>query len=182
VRLLPAVVTLLLLTACGSGTTAAAPAYNAADVMFLQMLIPQNQQGIEIVRLALGPDRPVPASLKELAAAIESTQRTEIDDMKSWLRGWNQPETMAANPQAHAGHGGTKLTAPDLVGAVRTAGDHDFTRRFLDVLTGQQQGAVELARTETGTDGGVNAQARDLARRVIESRTAEVQQLLNFKA
>jgi uncharacterized protein (DUF305 family) len=170
----------LLLTACGSSATTAAPAYNAADVMFLQMLIPQNQQGIEIVRLAR--DRPVPASLKELAAAIESTQRTEVDDMKSWLRGWNQPETMETNPQAHAGHGGTKLTAPDLVSAVRTADDHEFTRRFLDVLTGQQQGAVELARTENGTDGGVNAQARDLARRVIESRTAEVKQLLNFKA
>jgi uncharacterized protein (DUF305 family) len=171
-----AVVALLL---AGCSATAAPPAYNAADVMFLQMLIPQNQQGIEIVRLAT--DRQLPPALKELAAAIESTQRTEIDDMKSWLRAWGQPETMDMNPQAHAGHGGMKMTSPDLVGAVKTAPAGEFPRKFLDVLTGQQQGAVELAQTETGTGGGINAQARDLARRVIESRTAEVKQLLNFK-
>ena len=163
-----------LLTGCA---TTATPSYNAADVMFLQMLVPQNQQGIEIVRLAAA--RPVPPGLKELAAAIEVTQRTEVDDMRRWLREWNQPETVA--PQAHAGHGGMKMTAPDLVGALKTVPDSEFTRRFLDVLTGQQQGAVELARTENGAGGGINAQARDLARRVIESRTAEVQQLLNVK-
>ncbi|WP_206784411.1 DUF305 domain-containing protein [Amycolatopsis sp. MtRt-6] len=165
----------LLLTGCGA--TTATREYNAADVMFLQMLIPLNRQGIEIVRLAAA--RPVPAELKELAAAIEVTQQTEIDDMRRWLRDWNQPETVS--PQAHAGHGGMKMTAPDVVGALRTVPDSEFTRRFLDVLAGQQQGAVELARTENGPNGGVNAQARDLARRVIESRTAEVKQLLNTK-
>jgi uncharacterized protein (DUF305 family) len=178
VRLVLAVVALLL-TGCGSGATAAAPPCNAADVMFLQMLIPQNQQGIEIARLA--PAHPLPAGLTELAAAIEVTQQTEIDDMRRWLRDWNKPEAMDANPQAHAAHGGMKMASPDLVSAVKAAPDGEFTRRFLDVLTGQQQGAVELARTENGTNGGINAQARDLARRVIESRTAEVKQLLNFK-
>jgi uncharacterized protein (DUF305 family) len=147
--------------------------------MFLQMLIPQNQQGVEIVRLAGG--RALPPDLKVLAAAIESTQQTEINDMKGWLRGWNQPDTMDMNPQAHAGHGGMQLAATDLVSTLKTAPDAEFGRKFLDVLTGQQQGAVELAHTENGTNGGVNAQARDLARRVIESRTAEVKQLLNFK-
>ncbi|WP_328447070.1 MULTISPECIES: DUF305 domain-containing protein [unclassified Amycolatopsis] len=170
----------LLLAGCGSGATASAPSYNAADVMFLQMLIPQNQQGIEIVRLVR--DRgSLPADLKVLAAAIESTQQTEIDDMKNWLRDWHQPEAMDMNPQAHAGHGGMQMTAPDLVGTLKTAPEAEFGRKFLDVLTGQQQGAVELAQTENGTSGGVNAQARDLARRVIESRSAEVKQLLNFK-
>ena len=174
------VVVALLLAGCGSGATTTAPTHNAADVMFLQMLIPQNQQGIDVVRLA--KDRPLPASLKELASAIEVTQQSEIDDMKRWLRDWGQPETMDMDPHAHAGHGGMKMTAPDLVGALKTASDADFTRKFLDVLTGQQQGAVELAQTENGTGGGVNTQARDLARRVIESRSAEVKQLLNFKA
>ncbi|MFJ7211292.1 DUF305 domain-containing protein [Amycolatopsis sp. NPDC098790] len=167
----------LLLTGCSA--TAAPPAYNAADVMFLQMLIPQNQQGIDVVRLAA--DRPLPAALKELAAAIESTQQTEITDMRNWLTAWGQPESMDMNPQAHAGHGGMKMTAPDVLGALRTAPAAEFPRKFLDVLTGQQQGAVELAQTENSANGGVNAQVRDLARRVIESRTAEVKQLLNFK-
>jgi uncharacterized protein (DUF305 family) len=170
----------LLLAGCGSGgATAAAPAYNAADVMFLQMLIPQNQQGIEVARLAA--TRQLPADLKVLAAAIESTQQTEINDMKGWLSSWSQPETMDMNPAAHAGHGGMKMTAPDLVGTLKVVPDAEFGRQFLDVLTGQQQGAVELAQTENGPSGGVNAQARDLARRVIESRGAEVKQLLNFK-
>ena len=165
----------LLLTGCGA--TAAPPSFNAADVMFLQMLVPQNQQGIEITRLA--KDRPLDPALKELAAAIAATQQTEVDTMKGWLRAWNQPEEMA--PAAHAGHGGMRTTSPDLLGALKSASGPEFTRRFLDILTGQQQGAVEVARTENGPDGGTNAQARDLARRVIDSRTAEVKQLLNFK-
>jgi uncharacterized protein (DUF305 family) len=86
---------------------------------------------------------------------------------------------MAMDPQVHAGHGGMKTTSPDVVSALKSAPDAEFGRRFLDVLTGQQQGAAELARTETGS--GVDAEARDLARRVVESRTAEVAQLLNFK-
>ena len=101
--------------------------------------------------------------------------------MQNWLRAWAQPESMDMNPQAHAGHGGMKMTSPDLVGALQAAPDAEFPRKFLDVLSGQQQGAVELAQTENGTSGGINAQARDLARRVIESRSAEVKQLLNFK-
>jgi uncharacterized protein (DUF305 family) len=176
VRVVLAVVALLL---TGCGATAAPPAYNPADVMFLQMLIPQNQQGIEIVRLAA--NHPLPPALQELAAAIESTQQTEITDMRNWLRAWSQPETMDMNPQAHTGHGGMKMTSPDLVGTLRSTPDAEFSRKFLDVLTGQQQGAVELAQTENSANGGVNAQARDLARRVIESRSAEVKQLLNFK-
>jgi uncharacterized protein (DUF305 family) len=171
VRRWPAAVALLL-TACSA--TPPPPQYNAADVMFLQMLIPQNEQGIEIAHLAA--NRRLEGELKKLAAAIEVTQRTETADMRSWLRAWNQPETTDAHA-GHAGHG----ASPDVVAALKTAPDSEFPRRFLDVLTGQQQGAAELARTENGPNGGVNAQARDLARRVIESRTAEVRQLLNFR-
>ena len=54
----------------------------------------------------------------------------------------------------------------------------DFDARFLNLLTGHQHGAVELARMEE-TDGKHPA-AKALADRIIESRTAQIRQMGTF--
>jgi uncharacterized protein (DUF305 family) len=65
---------------------------------------------------------------------------------------------------------------PAVVQALRdTPAGPDFDTRFLNLLTGHQHGAVELARLEA--KDGYNAQARALADRIITSRTAEIQQM-----
>ncbi|GAA4538441.1 DUF305 domain-containing protein [Amycolatopsis samaneae] len=173
---------LLVLTGCSGGAAApppvrapsSAPEFNAADVMFLQMMIPHHEQGVEIVRLAR--DHQVRPAVAELAAAIEATQRSEAEDMKGWLRDWGQPAT--ADASAHAGHGGMPMTSPDLIGALKSAPGAEFERRFLDILAGHQHQAVEMSQTETST--GKNPAARDLAHRIVESRTAEIKQLLGY--
>ena len=37
-----------------------------------------------------------------------------------------------------------------------------------------------MAEAENSSNGGINANARDLVRRIIESRNAEVRHLLNY--
>lgn len=171
---------LLALAGCGTGgatgETGKPPVFNASDVMFLQMMLPHHEQGVQIAQLA--KDHPARPAVKELAAAIEVTQESEISDMKHWLTDWHQPTTGTMDPQAHAAHGGMRMTDPDLVGALTKTSGPEFERKFLDVLTGHQHSAVELARTET-TDGS-NPQAKELANRIVESRTAEIKQLLTF--
>lgn len=179
------VVLLLLLTGCGVGVTEttgtrlpAAPGpdgtFNDTDVMFLQMAVPQHEQGIEMARLA--EERASRTEVRELARAIRVTQEDEVATMKDWLVAWNQPIPPDRDPAAHAGHGGMHGTDPAVLEVLRdTPAGPDFDDRFLSLLTGHQHGAVELARMEERD--GFNADARALADRIIRSRTAEIEQI-----
>lgn len=159
-----------------AGTLPAADAeHNAADVMFLQMMIAHDGQGLELT--ALAADRTVSDDVKLLAAAIDTTQREEVKIMESWLTGWKEATTASQDMSTHASHGGLPATGPEQVDALRNASDADFEAVFLNLLTGHQNSAVEL--TNLAGDG-VNPQTRDLAKRIKESRGDQVAQLLRL--
>jgi uncharacterized protein (DUF305 family) len=175
---------LLLLAGCGVGFTETTGAslsapppdgtYNDTDVMFLQMAVPQHEQGIEMARLA--EERAGRDEVRDLAAAIRVTQEDELARMKEWLVKWNQPIAYDLDPAAHTGHGGMHGTDPAVLQMLRdTPAGPDFDTSFLNPLTGHQHGAVELARMEE--KDGFNADAKALADRIIKSRTAEIQQM-----
>jgi uncharacterized protein (DUF305 family) len=69
-------------------------------------------------------------------------------------------------------------TDPAVVESLATTPAARFDRTFLNLLTGHQHGAVELARLETG--GGADPRAKDLAARIVRSRTAQVQQMAHL--
>jgi uncharacterized protein (DUF305 family) len=178
---------LLLLTGCGVGVTATTGAslsapppdgtYNDTDVMFLQMALPQHEQGIEMARLA--EERASRKEIRDLAKAIRLTQEDEVGQMRRWLTRWHQPVAPDLDPTAHAGHGGMHGTDPAVLQVLRdTPPGPEFDSRFLNLLTGHQHGAVELARMEE--KDGYSKDARALASRVISSRTAEIQQLGSY--
>lgn len=177
-------VLLLLLAGCGVGVTettgvshSAPPpdgSYNDTDVMFLQMAVPQHEQGIEMARLAAA--RASSEDVRDLAAAIMVTQEDELTEMKDWLRKWHQPVAYDPDPKAHAGHGGMHGSDPAVLQLLGdTPAGPDFDSRFLNLLTGHQHGAVELARMEE--KDGRHPDARALADRIIKSRTAQIQQM-----
>lgn len=183
---------LLLATGCSTRTPAPAPPpadaaraadtlpaadaeHNAADVMFLQMMIAHDGQGLELTGLAAG--RTVSEEVRLLAAAIDTTQREEVKIMRSWLAGWNEATAVSQDMSAHASHGGLPATGPEQVEALRNAPDADFEATFLNLLTGHQNSAVEL--TNLAADG-VNPQAKDLAERIRESRADQVAQMLRM--
>jgi uncharacterized protein (DUF305 family) len=170
--------TILGLTGCGTGVSAPSPAVNASDVMFLQMMVSQERQTAAVIRLVRG--RSVSAATRDLTAAIAATQADEVDAMVTWLRERDQPAKADPEPETHTAHGGlTSVTATDLA-ELRRARGHDFERRILNVLLGQQHNAIELARTSTATAG--DPWVKELARRVDRSRTAEVAQMLTMVA
>ncbi|MFC9253637.1 DUF305 domain-containing protein [Amycolatopsis thailandensis] len=155
----------------------AAPAsadYNDADVMFLQMMLAHNDQGVEIVKL-VKTKQAQKQELKDLAAAIEATQLTESTDMRNWLKNWGKPETGSMDPNAHHHHGGDGLTDKGLLEALSKKDGAEFTLDFADIFVAHQHNGVALARTELkdGKDPGSKA----LAQRIMDSRTGEVQQI-----
>lgn len=191
-RVLLVLATAGLVAAAGCGstggvTTAGAPlspvpatetstTFNTTDVMFQQMMIQHLGQGVEIVRLA--KTRTVRPDVKVLANAIEVTQLSEAETMKSSLTQWNQPVSVGTGSDLHTQHGGMRLTSPDTITKLGEAPDGEFERQFLTLLTGHQHNAVEMARTEI--TGGANPQVKALADRIVRSRTAEIGQMLAF--
>lgn len=177
-------VLLFLLTGCGvwftetTGVTQSAPppdgSYNDTDVMFLQMAVPQHEQGIEMARLA--EKRATRKEIRDLATAIRVTQEDELAQMREWLTAWQQPIAYDPDPTAHSSHGGMHGTDPVVLEVLQdTPAGPDFDTRFLNLLTGHQHGAVELAQLEQ--KDGFHPDARALADRIIKSRTAEIQQM-----
>jgi uncharacterized protein (DUF305 family) len=175
---------LFLLTGCGTWFTettgAVAPpqpldgSFNGTDVMFLQMAVPQHEQGIELAKLA--EKRASRKEVRELATAIRVTQEDEVARMKRWLTKWRQPIAPDLDPAAHGGHGGMHGTDPAMLEMLRnTPKGRDFDARFLNVLTAHQHGAVELARMEQRD--GFNPDTRALADTIVKSRSAEIQQI-----
>jgi uncharacterized protein (DUF305 family) len=149
---------------------------NPTDVMFVQMMLPHHRQGIEIVRLA--KDREPREEVRILAAAIDTTQSAEVDMMMAWLRAWQQPET-PADPHAHDVHGGEPETSLAEIAALQKATGADFDRRLLDTMIAHQDDAIQLARMELAS--GLDPGTKDFARRVDQSRTAEIKQMLRLR-
>ncbi|GAA1809506.1 DUF305 domain-containing protein [Actinomadura chokoriensis] len=174
---------LLLAVQCGavggSSADGSAPAtprggggFNGTDVMFLQMMLPHQEQGVALVRLA--KRHPVRPEVRTLAAAIEATEIAEARQMQTRLRGWHRP--LRADPGAHAAHGGMPQTTDAELNALAKTPPDRFERAFLNLLIAHQDDAVQFARLEIGK--GEDAWTRQLAQRVEKSRSAEIDQML----
>ncbi|MFD4637920.1 DUF305 domain-containing protein [Lentzea sp. NPDC058436] len=144
------------------------------DVMFLQMMLPHHQQGVELV--ALAKDRAQNEDLRMLAAAIEQTQATEAETMRNWLTSWGEPLT--APPDSHTGHGGMRESDPAEVERLSALRGTEFDQRLLNVMIAHQDDAVQMARWETGS--GANQEVKDLADRIDKSRTAQIGMMKTF--
>lgn len=148
--------------------------FNDTDVMFLQMLIPHHRQGLQLAELAA--ELANRAEVRDFAAAVAATQTDELADVEAWLADWNQPTAPDPDPGAHHGHGdGLHTPDPSVVTALAKTEPAAFDTTFLNLLTGHQHGAVELARMEL--KDGRHPEARDLADRIVKSRTAQIQQM-----
>ena len=173
-RIVLLLVTALLLAGCGAAQPKAD--YNAADVMFLQMMLPLHAQGLELTGLA--KERAVRPAVRDLAGELDSLQRQESATMTGWLAEWGQPTAMNADPGAHEHHGGLHQTSPAEIAALKSAPDNDFDTTFLTLMTGHLHNSVELTKTEL--DGGGNAKAKELATTIRESRAKEISRLLGL--
>ena len=178
--MLAALAGLLLLAGCAArpapapvATRAAGP-FNDNDVMFLQMMVPHLEQGRSIARLAR--DRAGRDDVRQLAAAIESTQAAEVSTMSAQLKDWHQPSTARVN--SHSEHGGMPATADVEIAALRKSNGPDFDRRFLNVMIARQDDAIQLARVETAT--GSDPDIKAMADRVDRSRSAQIHQMLDL--
>ncbi|MFE2010353.1 DUF305 domain-containing protein [Streptomyces sp. NPDC059491] len=161
----------------GAAAEAGAPgAFNDADVMFAQMMIPHHEQALEMAKLADG--RAEDAEIKELVAAVERAQDPEIAKMRAWLKGWGRPES-ADHGSAHGSGSGSgseggmagMMSDQDMKDLAAAKGAA-FDRRFAELMIAHHDGAVAMAEDER--KNGRNATARKLADDVVRTQSAEI--------
>ncbi|MFF1510943.1 DUF305 domain-containing protein [Streptomyces sp. NPDC058326] len=153
----------------GSATDAAAPgAFNDADVMFAQMMIPHHEQALEMAKLAEG--RAQDPEVKKLVTAIAQAQDPEIQKMKAWLKGWGKPES--AGHGSGGGHGMAGMMSEQDMKDLAAVTGKDFDRKFAELMIAHHNGAVDMAKDEQ--KNGSNATAKALADDVVRTQSAEV--------
>ncbi|WP_433268088.1 DUF305 domain-containing protein [Micromonospora vinacea] len=150
----------------GADPAIEADAMSGIDVVFLSTMVGHSERTLQIVGLAR--DRVRDGTLRTLAAAIEATEADELAAMRGWLPTTGPGASAAAHH--HDGHGDDAA-----LDRLRTAPDADVDRVLRDVLADHQRSAADLARAQVGV--GRNERVRDLARRIEQSRTAEVELL-----
>jgi uncharacterized protein (DUF305 family) len=185
----------LALGACGTARTAeTAPApqgtvaaeavaeikagdeHNDTDVMFLQMLVFHQKQGLEMTSTAV--QRAKNPELKTLAQAIQATEKDELAMMQSWLAGWGAETEVDQAPSLHADHGGLPGTGAAEIKALTTVKASAFDTAFLNLFLAHQHQAMEMSKIEK--TGGKNAETKKFAERVQQSRQGEIQQMLKL--
>ncbi|MEV0819873.1 DUF305 domain-containing protein [Nonomuraea rubra] len=143
-------------------------AFNDADVMFAQMMIPHHEQAVEMADLA--STRAADPEVKELAATIKAAQDPEIQTMKGWLTEWGK-----AAPEGGMGHDMPGVMSEEEMAKLEAAKGKEFDKLFAEQMIAHHNGAIEMARTEQS--GGSNPQAKELAKTIETTQQAEVEQL-----
>ncbi|UBU11474.1 DUF305 domain-containing protein [Nonomuraea gerenzanensis] len=149
-------------------TQSPAAAFNDADVMFAQMMIPHHEQAVEMAELA--PGRAADPEIKELAAKIKAAQAPEIQLMKGWLTAWGK-----AAPEGGMGHDMPGIMSQGDLAKLEAAKGAEFDKLFARQMIAHHDGAIEMARTEQSS--GANPEAKELARAIETTQQAEVAQL-----
>lgn len=171
-----AAVAALLLAGCGSQSDTAA-GHDAADVAFAQQMIPHHQQAVEMADLALDPARGASAEVTDLATRIRAAQKPEIEELTGFLESWGED----VPAEGHEGHemgsmkGMSGMMSDEQMSALGQATGADFDRLWLRMMIEHHEGAVQMAETEIAD--GQDAQAKALARAIVDAQRSEITEM-----
>ena len=148
--------------------------FNSADEVFAMEMIGHHEQAIEMADTLLAkPD--VDAEVLELAANIKAAQQPEIDLMSDWLESWG----VDMSGMSGMDHGGGMMPQEDM-DALAAATGAEASVLFLDQMVEHHEGAIKMAELELDT--GQNADALELAQKIIEDQTAEIEVMQTLRA
>ncbi|SFR67736.1 Uncharacterized conserved protein, DUF305 family [Agromyces sp. CF514] len=155
----------------------AAAAFDDADVMFAQMMIPHHEQAVEMSDTVLAIDG-VGDRVIALAEQIKDAQQPEIDQLEAWLDEWGAGAG-DSDGMADMGHGDGMMTADDLASLEAATGD-DASRLFLEQMIVHHEGAIDMAEAEVAD--GEHAGAVEMARSIVETQAAEIDEMRDILA
>jgi uncharacterized protein (DUF305 family) len=156
-------------------SSSAAAGHNADDVTFAQQMVPHHSQALDLAKLV--PSRSTDPKVVDLAGRIAKAQDPEIRQMQGWLSSWG-----AGMPgMTHESMPGMSgMMSGDDLEKLEAAKGAEFDKMWLDMMIRHHQGAVDMAETELAKGG--NADAKALARKIIDAQRAEITELRGLLA
>lgn len=156
------------------------PAPGAADIRFVQMMVPHHQQALDMA--ALAPAKAASDKVKAMADRIGSAQRAEIAQMRSWLRQHGQ-DGQDAGSGHQGGHGAAAdqpmtmpgMATPQQLSQLAHADGANFDRLFLTLMITHHQGALTMAHDELTQGSDVLIQ--EMAQEVVVTQTGEINRM-----
>jgi uncharacterized protein (DUF305 family) len=143
--------------------------FDAADVMFAQMMIPHHSQAVELASLAeANTTNPV---ILDLASRIKGAQQPEIDTMTAWLA------TAGSSAVDHGSHGMSMpgmVSAADMAALEKATGS-EFDALFLSHMIQHHEGAIDMANDVLATTKNDDVAA--LATAIVAAQTAEIDEM-----
>lgn len=162
--------------------------YSQRDLMFAQMMIPHHQQAVDMSTLA--EKQTTNAELLALAKQIKDAQAQEIEQMQGWLDASGDTGG-DMNMQGDMGHDGGMMDndmMDGMMGGMLTDEEFDrlaglsgaeFDQFFLESMIVHHEGALQMVRMITNSS---NAEAKALGESIVESQTAEIEQMKQMLA
>jgi uncharacterized protein (DUF305 family) len=160
-----------------------------ADQHFIVMMIPHHEDAVAMADLALS--RAQHPELKALAEVIKAAQTQEIQQMQAWYQEWYGSEVPVWSPGMGMGmmrngilspaqrsgmmgrrHMGRGSMGTDLNALENAA---DFDREFIVQMIPHHQMAIMISTMVA--DSATHPEIRNLARSIIRSQSAEIEQM-----
>jgi uncharacterized protein (DUF305 family) len=184
-----AAIGVLGLAACGSNdtaspaaqgptdTTASTAAFNDADVIFAQGMIPHHEQAIEMADMALDPNIGASEQVRDLATRIKGGQDPEITMMNGWLTAWGQPMQMNTG-EGHDMSSMNGMMSAEEMDTLRTMTGAEFDTMWMQMMIRHHEGAIAMAQTVKAA--GSNPDVLALADLVITAQQSEITEMTSL--
>ena len=156
-------------------STGAQPAFNDADVRFLQAMTRHHQQAIDAAKLVTGrTDR---SQLITLADTITASQAAEIQTMRGWLQRWKQPMP-ATEGMAHEVEHGWEMMSKGQLDWLATLDGREFDVGFTTSMKTHHLGAIKMASSIL--QEGRSPEVRMVTTKISTAQQDEVDQLTRW--
>jgi uncharacterized protein (DUF305 family) len=155
-------------SAAGATQTGPTTAFNDADVMFVQMMIPHHQQAVDMSDMIVAKSG-VDPDVTALAKQIKAAQQPEVHTMETWLNAWG-PKPMPEGAPHHLLSEG--MLDEEQMQVLDEATGREGQRRFVESMIQHHQGAIHLAQKEIAA--GKHPEATALARHIAASQQREI--------
>ena len=178
--LVPAFVAAAFVVACG-GSDESNTAGNEADAAFIADMVPHHEGAVVMARMA--QERAENPELQALADEIIVAQEKEIAEMESIKADLPETDGDAGHSmgEEHTGHMGMDAEGMGMdMDPAELENAESFDIAFIDMMIPHHEGAVEMA--EQLLEEGENPQLQTMAKAIIASQTAEIEQMRKWRA
>ncbi|GIH24560.1 lipoprotein [Acrocarpospora phusangensis] len=159
-----------------SVSAAANPQFTAADVLFMQGMIPHHTQALRMTELV--PSRTKNRDITLIAQRIQASQEDEIGLMRRWLQ--DRDQTVPDPNHDHAGPGGELMPGmltEEQFAELKQATGTDFDRAFVQSMIAHHLGALQMVEKLFNSDGGQETEIFTYASHVDADQRIEIDRM-----